>query len=231
MCFAALPVAAQVPDEFTNLKVFPEDIGKRELIGAMRSFSGALGVRCNYCHVGPDNLEGMDFATDKLETKRVARAMMAMSDEINNTLMPATGRESTLRVRCATCHGGVTRPQALEDVLAAEAEESGVDAAVERYGTLRDEHYGSAAYDFSAGTLTGLAETLARGGDMAGAAKFLELNVEHHPDHAYSHLMLGQVHMQGGDKAVAIAAIERALELEPDNEHAKRMLAQVKAAE
>jgi hypothetical protein len=48
LCVAAAPLVAQVPDEFTNLTVFPKDIGKRELIGAMRSFSGALGARCNF---------------------------------------------------------------------------------------------------------------------------------------------------------------------------------------
>ena len=230
-CLVAAPAVAQVPDEFTNLKVFPEDIGKRDLIGAMRGFAGALGVRCNHCHVGPDNLEGMDFATDEMETKGVARAMMKMSDEINNTLLPTSGRKSTLQVQCVTCHRGVARPEQLSSVLTTAIEQGGVDAAVERYNKLRDEHYGSGAYDFSAGTLNGLAETQAREGDMEAAVAILKLNVEHNPDAAYSHLMLGQVHMQNGDKAAAIASIERALELEPDNDRAKQMLERVKAAE
>jgi lipopolysaccharide biosynthesis regulator YciM len=174
----------------------------------------------------------MDFASDKMETKRVARAMMKMSDEINNTLLPATGRESTLQVRCVTCHRGVARPQQLDDLLAATVESDGVDAAVQQYRTLRAEHYGSAAYDFSAATLNSLAETLARESDDTKAAvKVLELNLEHNPDSAYAHLMLGQVQMQNGDKEAAIASIERALELEPDNDYAKRMLQRVKAAE
>ncbi len=37
--------AAQIPDKFTNLKVLPKDISKGELVGIMRAFSGALGVR------------------------------------------------------------------------------------------------------------------------------------------------------------------------------------------
>lgn len=117
LSLVAVPAAAQIPDEFTNLKIFPEDIGKRELISVMREFAGALGVRCNHCHKGPGNLEGMDFATDDLEPKRVARAMMKVTQEINDKLLPTIGRESLLRVRCVTCHRGITRPEQLDDIL------------------------------------------------------------------------------------------------------------------
>ncbi len=74
---------AQIPDVFTNLKVLPKDIGKRELINVMRGFAGAVGGRCNYCHVGEnaDTLEGFDWASDDVETKPVARAMMKMTSE------------------------------------------------------------------------------------------------------------------------------------------------------
>ena len=47
----AASALAQVPDEYTNLKVLPKDIGKRELLGTMKSFAGALGMRCSDCHV------------------------------------------------------------------------------------------------------------------------------------------------------------------------------------
>jgi len=232
MCLTAIPVAAQVPDEFTNLELFPKDIGKRELMSAMRQFAGALGVRCNHCHVGPDNLEGMDFATDELEHKRVARAMMQMTDAINSDLLPTTGRDSLLRVRCVTCHRGIEKPEQLDDILAAAVEKDGVDGAIARYRELRDEHYGSGSYDFSAGTLNGLAEKLAREShDADGAIRALELNVEFNPDAAYSFMMLGQLHMMKGDKDGAVAALQRALEIEPDNERAKTMLERAKAAE
>ena len=42
------PGAAQIPDEFTNLKLLPKDIEKRQLIGTMRDWAGGLGVRCNH---------------------------------------------------------------------------------------------------------------------------------------------------------------------------------------
>jgi len=232
LCLVALPAAGQVPDEFTNLTVFPKDIGKRELISAMRSFSGALGVRCNHCHMGPENLEGMDFATDKFETKRVTRAMMKLTREINDKLLPATGRDSLIRVECATCHRGVARPQQLGDILDAAIEADGVEAGVARYRELREEHYGAGSYDFSAATLAGVAEGLAREqGDMDGAIAITQLNIEMNPDAAYGHIMLGQLLMQKGDKPGAVASLKRAIELEPDNDYAKRMLGRVQAAE
>jgi tetratricopeptide (TPR) repeat protein len=232
LCLVAAPAAGQIPDEFTNLEIFPEDIGKRELVSVMRQFAGSLGVRCNHCHKGPENLKGMDFATDELETKRIARAMMKMTDEINEKLLPTIGRDSLLRVRCVTCHRGITRPEQLDDILDAVVESEGVDAAIARYNELRDEHYGTGSYDFSAGTLNGLAENLARRmGDMDGAIAVMERNVELNPAATYSHMMLGQGYMQQGDREAALASIQRALELEPDNEHAKRMLEQIKEAE
>ena len=75
-----VPVAAQgIPDDFTNLEVLPEDISRRELVGIMRRFSGALGVRCTYCHTVSDDLDSPDddFASDEKAPKEKARAMMA----------------------------------------------------------------------------------------------------------------------------------------------------------
>lgn len=232
LVLVSVPATAQVPDEFTNLKLFPKDIGKRELVSSMRQFAGALGVRCKHCHVGPDNLEGMDFATDELEPKRVARAMMKMTQEINDRLMPTTGRSSALAVRCVTCHRGVTRPEQIGDILEASLESDGVDGALARYEELRDEYYGGGAYDFSPGTLNALAETLAREkGDLDGAIEVLILNVELYPNDANGHIFLGQLYVQKGDPAAARASLQRALELEPDNEMAKRMLERIEAPE
>ncbi len=48
----AAPLRAQmvVPDTFKHLKVLPKNITKDQLLTTMRSFTGALGVRCDYCH-------------------------------------------------------------------------------------------------------------------------------------------------------------------------------------
>jgi len=234
LAVATGPVAAQIPDEFTNLQILPKDIGKRELVDIMRNFAGALGVRCTHCHPGPTpgSLEDVDFATDELEHKKVARAMMKMTGEINGTLLPATGRRSPMRVRCVTCHRGVSEPEPLDGMLSAVIDKQGVPAAVERYNELREEYYGSASYDFSAGTLNHVAEKLAQEKeDVDGAITLVKLNLEHNPDSAYTHLMLGQLLAQKGDKAAAIASVKRAIELDPENRWAKQTLQRLESSE
>ena len=74
----ASPASAQIPQTFTNLQVLPKDIPRAQLVSTMRGFAGALGVRCTHCHVGPDDLQGMDFATDEKESKKIARTMLRM---------------------------------------------------------------------------------------------------------------------------------------------------------
>ncbi len=234
LLFAAIaPAAAQIPDEFTNLKVLPKDISKRELVSIMRDFAGALGVRCKHCHVGenPDSLEGYDFASDEPEPKRVARAMMKMSGTINQELMPSTGRKSLVRVRCVTCHRGLTEPETIDRLLLGLIEQDGVAAAEAKYVELREEYYGQGAYDFGPAPLNSIAETLAQEkNDIDGAISIMKLNVGMNPDDAYAHLMLGRLFAASGDNKAAVAAIERSLELEPDNAWAKQMLERVKSS-
>src|SRR3990172_11429381 len=73
-------VPAQIPEKFENLQFFPKDVERRALIDRMRDFSGALGVRCEFCHVGEGGpeLKNMDFPSDDKETKRTARRMLVM---------------------------------------------------------------------------------------------------------------------------------------------------------
>jgi hypothetical protein len=227
-------VSAQIPDEFTNLKVLPKDISKRELVGIMRSFAGSLGVRCTYCHPGesPDTLDGVDFTSDELKHKTIAREMMKMVGEINDRLVPAAGMKSPMRVRCVTCHRGVTEPESLDRLLLSIAKDKGVEAAIGKYRELREQYYGNGSYSFSAGTLNTVGETLAQErGDLDGAISVMKVNVEANPDAAYSHLLLGQFLGERGDKEAAIASIERSLELQPDNAWAKRALEQVRGGE
>jgi hypothetical protein len=231
---AGAPVAAQVPDEFTNLKILPKEIGKPEMVSIMRQFSSALGVRCNHCHVGedPDSLEGYDFASDALEPKRVARAMMEMSALINREGMPRTGRKDALRVSCVTCHRGLARPVTIEAVMLDVIDREGVPTAEKRYRELREQYYGQGAFNFGPGPLTSVVETLSQEkDDVAGAISIMELNVEFNPDNVAGYLMLGRLYAANKDKVAAAAAFERALELEPDNPWAKGMLEQLEAVE
>lgn len=174
---------AQIPEKFENLQFFPKDIERRALIDRMRDFSGALGVRCEFCHVGEGGpeLKNMEFASDDKETKRTARRMLVMVAAIQKDFIANLGRARPVQVGCFTCHHGVARPEPLEVVIGEVLESSGIETAVERYRSLRKEHYGSAAYDFGEAPLNRLGEELLRAGKKEAALTLLQLNAEFHP--------------------------------------------------
>jgi tetratricopeptide (TPR) repeat protein len=218
---------AQIPETFKNLEVLPKDIKKNDLVSMMRGFSGALGVRCNHCHVGdnPNNLEGYDFASDQKDKKKIARVMMQMVHEINGELLPKTGIEKPMQVRCVTCHRGLPRPETLETALRSTVEKEGVPAAEKRYRELREQYYGSGAYDFRPGSVNMVAEWLAfEKKDYDGAVEILGLNAEFHPKVAYTHNLIGRIQEAKGDKAAAIVSYKKALELDPNDGWSKDLL-------
>jgi tetratricopeptide (TPR) repeat protein len=229
LALLASSAAAQIPDEFTNLQVFPADISKQELIGYMRSFAMGLGVRCQHCHVGDPgpSLKNMDFPSDEKEPKKKARLMIRMVQAINAEYIPKLGREKPVKVGCATCHHGLERPKSLAVVLGEVIEESGTDAAVARYHELRKEYYGSDSYDFQEWSLNGLAEQLVGQGKNPEALAILELNAELFAESAWVHFMMGQVHRKSGDEAAAIESYKKALELRPDDTRIKKILSEL----
>ncbi len=224
---------SQIPDEFSNLKLLDEEISKRELVGTMRDWAVGLGVRCNHCHVGPDNLQGMDFASDEKATKRTARRMLEMARTINRELLAdlpvveehAEEGASHQVVSCYTCHRGqASPPRNIVVELGDVAANDGVDAALARYDELRDEHFGAGVYDFSESALGAAAAYLMQAGPPEDAVKALEKNLEYYPDSADSQAMIGMVYLQSGQPAAARAALERALELDPENAMAQRAM-------
>ena len=235
-CVAALLFAvcgsttafAQVPDKFTNLKVLPKDMPKRELTEIMRSFTVALGVRCDHCHVEKDGVD--DFASDDKAPKRAARAMLQMAGEINQRLLPTAGLESPMQVRCITCHRGLVKPQTIDQVMTAEIGKGGVAAAMARYRELRGQYYGSGSYDFGPRPVNSVAETLARGqNNVDGALEIMKLNEEFHADKVETHLSIAYLQSTKGNTDAAIASVERALKIEPGNDRAKQMLERLRA--
>lgn len=219
--------SAQIPDTFTNLQALPKDIRKQELVSMMRGISGALGVRCGHCHAGgdPETLKGVDFASDEKKEKKIARAMMKMTAEINGTLLPAAGIEAPMEVRCVTCHRGLKKPETLDQTLIRIALKDGAAAAVGEYRKLRAESYGAGGYDFRPRTLNRVAEWMANeGANLDGAIEVLKLNVEMDPGVANTHGMLGRFYVAKGDKAAAAAAYRKALELDPDDRRSKEAL-------
>ena len=184
---------AQIPQTFTNLQLHPKDISRVELVSVMRGFAGALGVRCNHCHVGPDNLEGMDFATDEKEAKRIARTMIQMVRTLNADFIARVPQREGGRqqVSCLTCHRSASRPpRPLEEILYETVRAQGLTAALKRYQELRDQFHGSGLY---------------------------EANLGHHPKSLIALLNAGQIALAQGDSSAAQSYFRRALEIQPDN--------------
>jgi len=226
LLLAAIPAAAQIPDQFINLQVLPKDIGKPQLVELMRAFATGLGVRCDHCHAGeptPD-LSKMDFASDVKEAKKTARLMLQMVRAINGDYLAKLGHEHKIRVECVTCHRGVTEPETVSSLLAEVIEEKGAEAAVARYRELRSKYYGSGSYDFSDRPLNGLGETLLKEKKAPEAVAVLELNAEFHPESAYNCYLLGEAYLARGDKEKAKASFQKAVELDPQNPRPRKRL-------
>lgn len=223
---------AQIPDTFTNLQVLPKDIAKGKLVETMRGFASGLGVRCHHCHVGkPDgSLEGMNFASDDKKEKKIARAMMAMVKEINGALIPKTGIENPVQVKCVTCHHGVHRPESIEDITKREFSEAGLDSAKANYLSLKEKYYGKDSYNFTSGPLNAVAEWLAEEKkDPDAAVAIMKFNIEQYPDIAYSYNLLGRIQAGAGKKDEAIASLTKAIELDPEDKWSARILEKLKA--
>ena len=238
----AAPAAAQIPDHFENLQVFPKDVSRRELIGAMRGFAFALGVRCQFCHVGEEgaDLSTFNFKSDEKPTKRTARIMLRMVQSINQDhlsqldtisgMHDMPGHEhhaDRVAVQCVTCHRGVSRPVPLEQLLGDVVADSGVDAGVRRYLELKARYYGGFAYDFQDRPLLALAGDRLRQGDTTGAMTFLRLNLQANPTSWQTFLTLGDAFAGMGQRDSAIANYKRSLEIQPDNLPAQQRLQRV----
>jgi photosynthetic reaction center cytochrome c subunit len=90
--------ASTAQQRFKNLQLF-KDLPATQLEPTMAFISGALGVRCNYCHVANN------FDKDDKPTKVAARRMIQMVFDINKG---SFNGESA--VSCYTCHRGKPIP-------------------------------------------------------------------------------------------------------------------------
>lgn len=100
------------PERMKNAQVLPADTTPDQLRDTMRGFAMSLGVRCTFCHVGPEGapLSQLDFASDANPHKDVARAMLRMVGQLNRETLPAIANLSEPRVTCYTCHRGAAEP-------------------------------------------------------------------------------------------------------------------------
>jgi len=220
------------PDSLINVKIIPKNTPVIQVVGMMRNFAGALGVRCQFCHVGQEGmpLEQFDFAKDEKRTKLTARQMMRMVQEINRRLDTLPEHEkmtSHVEVSCATCHRGVSRPMPLEQVLLETAQTAGADSASRLYRALRARYFGRAAYDFGEPSLNIAAFRLGRAGKYDEAFAILRLNEEQFPGSSNLAVFRGNITLMKGDTAGAIAAFREAVRRDSTNGEAQGRLRQL----
>jgi Photosynthetic reaction centre cytochrome C subunit len=215
------------PDSLVNTKVIPRATPVLQVVGTMRNFTNALGVRCQFCHVGEEGmpLDSFDFATDRKRTKLVAREMMLMVQEINRRLDTIPGRTNPgLQVTCATCHRGANRPVPLSALIADAATAAGADSAVRAYRGLRERYYGRDTYDFSEQSLNIAAFRLGRAGRFDEALAILRLNEQLFPASSALSVFRGNIVLMRGDTTAAAAAFREAVRRDSTNAEARGRL-------
>jgi tetratricopeptide (TPR) repeat protein len=214
-----------------NLQVLPKDMTRPEVVARMRLIATALGVRCEYCHVqttGPDGREQTDHASDDKDTKKTAREMMRMVNDINDKyLIAGMGRTLTerQRVSCETCHHGLAKPRTIQAALLEAIEAKGADSAIALYRDLRSRYYGRAAYDFGEQAIPLM---LPMPDQRPALIALLKLNLEFYPQSAPTYQALAQVSLQAGDTAAALDALNKAIAIAPNGRQLQGILARLK---
>ena len=225
-------VSAQVqgkfpPDSLINVKVISKSTPVADVVGTMRNFAGALGVRCQFCHVGSEGqpLAEFDFASDQKRNKVVARQMMRMLAEINQRLdtIPEKGHPA-VTATCATCHRGVSRPVPLASLVQDYAVSVSADSAISAYKILRARYYGRDAYDFSEPSLNTAAFRTARAGKTDEALKLLQYNETLYPNSSGMSVFKGNILLMKGDTAGAETAFREAIRRDSTNMEARGRL-------
>ena len=215
------------PDSLRNVQVIPRTTPVIQVIGMMRNFAGDLGVRCQFCHVGEEGmpLERFDFTDDEKRTKRVARQMMRMVEEINRRVDTLPERTvPAVQVTCRTCHHGLSRPAPLSTLMVEITQAAGADSALRAYRALRERYYGSDSYDFREATLNIAAFRLGRANRLAEALVILDFNEQQFPNSSGLAVFRGNIQLMGGDTAAAEAAFREAIRRDTTNAEARGRL-------
>jgi len=189
----------------------------------MAAVSKALGVGCNYCHSAP---RGSNQPEPK---KDIARAMMAMTQELNAKIQAATGKppNETTHVECVTCHRGVPIPQPLAAIILRTVIDKGGTAAAEQYRDLRKQFYGRDTYDFSEDALLDMVQRVVQA-KPDDAIALLRMNLEFNPQSAKTYALIGFAYTRRSDDASAITNLETSLKLDPTNAMVRGQLEQLR---
>ena len=219
------------PDTLRNIKVLPATMTPREVLGVMRGFAGALGVRCQYCHVGQEgqDLSTFNFPSDDKPQKNTARIMIEMVQAINTQHLSQIQQRQNppVEVQCMTCHRGVPIPRPLGDIISQTASTAGLDSAVKTYRNLRERYYGRAAYDFGEFTLIQATQGLQRDRKFDEAMGLLRLNAEFFPQSSQTQTGIGEIFLARGDTANAITSYRAALQINQNDGGARQRLRQL----
>lgn len=224
---AAQPAGRWPPDSLRNTQVIPRNTPVSQVIGMMRNFAFDLGVRCQFCHLGEEGmpLERFDFTSDEKRTKRVARQMMRMVEEINRRVDTLPERVApALQVTCRTCHHGVSRPAPLSTLMVEITQAAGADSALRAYRALRDRYYGSDSYDFREATLNIAAFRLGRANRVAEALVILDFNEQLFPNSSAMAVFRGNIQLMRADTTAAEAAFREAIRRDSTNAEARGRL-------
>lgn len=190
----------------------------------MQTVAASLGVKCEYCHSAPRG-------SGQLEPKKdVARAMFAMTDELNAKVAAATGKppgEAT-KVACITCHRGVPIPKQLNEIVTQDVLSQGSAYATTHFRELHDHYYGHQAYDFGEDTLVTVGQLLSQS-RPDDALALLNLNLEYYPKSAKTYSAISFAYTRKLDDEQAIANLQKALEIEPGNGILQGRLEQLKS--
>ena len=216
------------PDSLRNVEVIPRTTPVIQVIGMMRNFAGDLGVRCQFCHVGEEGmpLDRFDFTNDEKRTKRVARQMMRMVEEINRRVDTLPDRSATpaVQVTCRTCHHGISRPAPLSTLMVEIVQAAGTDSALRAYRALRERYYGADSYDFRELTLNIAAFRLGRANRVSEALVILDFNEQQFPNSSALSVFRGNIQLMRGDTAAAEAAFREAIRRDSTNAEARGRL-------
>jgi hypothetical protein len=206
----------------------------------MQEIAQGLGVKCEYCHSGqrvnPPRIDqpgpqAQPHPEGQPPSKvEIARAMIAMTRDLNAKVLAATGKPAneTTRVTCITCHRGVAIPGQLSDIVTRTALAKGPDAAITLYRDLRSQYYGRQSYDFGEETLLTAAQQVVRVKPDT-SIPLLRLNIEFYPMSVRSYTQIAFAYTRTLDDESAIATLEKALEIEPENGMIRGQLDQLKS--
>lgn len=217
---AHTPLAAQIPETFTNLQVLPRDIGRDSLMSVMRGFSFSLGARCQYCHTGGDGVsfEGVDFANDDDPDKVKARFMLRLVEDLKVSLTAMPERDNPpVEIGCKMCHRGVPKPLLLTQEMRLAMDQGSVEDAVARYRELKENFLQDGVYDFGEWEVNTLAESLLDAGRTEDAIAIYELNRESHPNSSSIFRALVESYLAVGDTTMAISRLGVLLDRDPEH--------------